>query len=321
MNPATTRIVIPGDFPPQIQGSPHLERLKPYGQVVLYTDRPATLEERVRRAQGATCLINSRSNLQWHKNALDQLPDLRMISICGIGTDAIGLETCQARGIVVSNIPDRTAPIVAEHALGLLFAVAKRAWFHTQELKSGRWTSRDNVFLHGKTLGIIGMGSIGTAMARLGKALGMNVVAWTMNPSAERGQQLGVPFLSLEDLLRAADAVSLHVKLTDRTRGLLGAREIGWMKPGALLINTARGAVVDTAALVHALNAGKLGGAGLDVFDVEPLPADHPLLACDQVVLTPHNADQTPEGLDILNAGVVDNVIAFLEGRPTNRVV
>jgi D-3-phosphoglycerate dehydrogenase len=115
--------------------------------------------------------------------------------------------------------------------------------------------------------------------------------------------------------------ISIHVKLTDRTRGLIGAREIGLMKPGTLLVNTARGEVVDTAALVAALHSGHLAGAGIDVFDVEPLPPDYPLLACDQVVLTPHNADQTPEGMDILNAGVVDNVIAFLEGNPQNRVV
>ena len=114
--------------------------------------------------------------------------------------------------------------------------------------------------------------------------------------------------------------MSLHVRLTPESRGLIGERELGLMKPGAILVNTARGPVVDTEALVAALHAGRLGGAGLDVFDTEPLPAGHPLLACEQVVLTPHNADQTPEGMDILNAGVVDNVIAFLEGRPQNVV-
>jgi phosphoglycerate dehydrogenase-like enzyme len=114
--------------------------------------------------------------------------------------------------------------------------------------------------------------------------------------------------------------VSLHVRLTPDSRGLIGARELGLMKPGAILVNTARGPVVSTEALVAALHAGRLAGAGLDVFDTEPLPAGHPLLACEQVVLTPHNADQTPEGMDLLNAGVVDNVIAFLEGRPQNVV-
>src|ERR1700681_938836 len=123
------------------------------------------------------------------------------------------------------------------------------------------------------------------------------------------------------DWWRTSHAVSLHVKLTDATRGLIGRRELSLMKPGALLVNTARGAVVDNAALAEALNAGCLGGAGIDVFEVEPVPADHPLLGCAQVVLTPHVADQNPEGMEILNRGAVDNVLAFLEGKPINRVV
>jgi D-3-phosphoglycerate dehydrogenase len=149
----------------------------------------------------------------------------------------------------------------------------------------------------------------------------MNVIAWTFRPSAERAAELGVTFLQLDDLLRSADVVSLHVKLTEQTRRLIGARELALMNPGALLVNTARGAVVDAEALAAALKAGHLGGAGIDVYEVEPVPADHPLLACEQVVLTPHNADQTPEGTAFLNDGVVENVIAFLEGRPQNRVV
>ena len=128
-------------------------------------------------------------------------------------------------------------------------------------------------------------------------------------------------FVSLEELLQQSDAISIHLKLTDRSRGLIGEREFKLMKPGAFLINTARGAIVDTNALVGALQYGSLGGAGLDVFDQEPLPGDHPLLNCAQIVLTPHVADQNPEGTEILNAGAVDNVIAFLEGKPQNRVV
>jgi D-3-phosphoglycerate dehydrogenase len=178
----------------------------------------------------------------------------------------------------------------------------------------------DNVLLRGKTLGIIGTGNIGAAMGQLGRAIGMNVIAWTFNPSPERAAQLGVRFVEMDELLRTSDVVSLHVKLTDDTRQLIGKRELALMKPGALLVNTARGAMVDTAALIDALNVGHLAGAAIDVFDIEPLPADHPLLACEQVILTPHNADQTPEGVDLLNEGAVDNVIAFLEGRPQNVV-
>jgi D-3-phosphoglycerate dehydrogenase len=314
-------IVIPGDDPPQLQGSPHLGRLKSHGEVILHADRPSTVEEQVRRAAGAVCLINSRGALKWPGAALRRLPRLKMITACGIGTDAIDLAAAKELGIVVCNLPGQTAPIVAEHALGLMLAVAKRAWFQTNELKAGRWTSRDNVYLRGKTLGLVGAGSIAAELARLGKAIGMEVLAWTVHPTPERAVRLGVTFVSLDELLARSDVVSLHVPLTGDSRGLIGAEQIRRMKRGALLINTARGPVVETRALVDGLNAGQLGGAGVDVFDDEPVPAGHPLLACEQVVLTPHNADQTPEGIELLNAGVVDNVIAFLQGRPRNRVV
>jgi D-3-phosphoglycerate dehydrogenase len=314
-------IVIPGDDPPQLQGSAHLKRLESYGQVVLSPDRPATADEKVRRAQGAVCLINSRSAVKWPGDVLRRLPHLKMITTCGIGTDAIDLETARELGIVVCNLPGRTAPIVAEHAFALMLAIAKRTSFQTSQVKAGRWTGMDNFYLRGKTLGLIGAGPIGQEMARLARAIGMNVLAWTFHPSAERAAELGFQFVPLEELLTRADVVSLHVKLTEQTRGLIGAREIGLMKPGAFLVNTARGAVVDTTALVAALNSGPLAGAGIDVFDIEPVPPDHPLLSCPHVVLTPHVADQTPEGMELLNSGVVDNVIAFLEGRPQNRVV
>jgi D-3-phosphoglycerate dehydrogenase len=314
-------LVIPGDDPAQLQGTPQLERLRALGSVTLYADRPPTAEEKVRRARGATVLINSRSAVKWPGEVLRQLPELRLIALCGIGADAVDLAAAKELGIAVCNVPGRTAPIVAEHAFALMFAVARRAWYQTNELKSGRWTRRDNVYLRGKTLGVVGTGSTGAEMARMARAVGMDVIAWTFRPSAERAAALGVAFVDLDELLRTADVVSLHVRLTEQTRRLIGPREFALMKPGALFINTARGAVVDTEALAAALNSGRLGGAGIDVYETEPLPADGPLLACEQVVLTPHNADQTPEGTNFLNDGVVENVIAFLEGRQLNRVV
>jgi D-3-phosphoglycerate dehydrogenase len=314
-------IVIPGDDPIQIRNSPHLARLEPYGEVVLYADRPGDDAEKVRRARDATCLINSRSSVTWPSHVLKQLPRLRMFAICGIGTDAIDLEVAREQGVDVRNLPGRTAPIVAEHALGLLLAASKRAWFQTNELKQGRWTGMQNIYLRGKTLGLVGAGPIAAEMAKLARAIGMKTRAWTFHPTTERAAELGVEFVEFDELLRTSDALSLHVKLTAETRGLIGRRELELMKPGALLVNTARGAVVDALALVEALQCGRLGGAGLDVFDQEPLPAGHPLLACEQVVLSPHNADQTPEGMELLNSGIVENVIAFFEGRDTNRLV
>jgi phosphoglycerate dehydrogenase-like enzyme len=315
------RIVIPGDDPPQLQDSPHLERLRALGEVVLYRDRPADDAAKLCRVRGATCVINSRSAVKWPGPLLRQLDGVRMITVCGIGTDSIDLETARTLRIAVCNVPSQTAPIVAEHALALMLAAARRTSFQTQLLRQGGWRTADNIYLRGKILGVVGTGPIGAAMARLASAIGMQVQAWTFHPTAERSADLGIPFVALDELLRTSDVVSLHVKLTDATRGLIGRRELGMMKRAAILVNTARGAVVDTAALVAALDSGQLGAAGIDVFDIEPVPADHPLLACAQVVLTPHVADQNPEGMEILNQGAVDNVIAFLTGRPQNRVV
>ena len=316
----TMRIVIPGDDPPQLQDTPQLERLSAYGEVALWRDRPPTDDEKIRRARGAVCLINSRSAVKWTGAVLRQLPDLKMITVCGIGTDAIDLAAAAELGIAVCNIPGQTAPIVAEHALALMFAVARQAWFQTELVKRGGWKTGFNLYLRGKTLGVIGAGPIGSEMIRLGRAIGMKVQAWTFHPTQERARALDVAFVPLDELLRTSDVVSVHVKLTDKTQGLLGRRELELMKPSAILVNTARGAIVDNVALAHMLKANRLAGAGLDVFDVEPPPSDHPLLQCEQVVLTPHVADQNVEGMEILNRGAVENVIAFLEGKPQNCV-
>ena len=312
-------IVVPGDEPIQIQGSPHLDRLKRFGWVILYTDRP-TDEQKIERARDAEVVINTRGAVTWRAEVLRSLPKLRLISVCSIGTDNIDLAVASEMGVAVSNQPGRTAGVVAEHIFGLMFAVAKRAAFQTSELKSGRWTRMENVYLQGKTLGVVGTGNIGSELTRLANALGMDVVAWTFNPSDERAERLDVRYVELDELLRVSDVVSLNVALTDETRGMIGEREIGLMKSGVLLVNGGRGALVEKDALVRALRTGHVAGAALDVYDVEPLPADDPILSCEQVVLTPHMADQTPEGMELLNGGAVDNVIAFLEGRPQNVV-
>lgn len=297
-----------------------MDRLHAVGEVRLHRDRPADNADKVRRCRDAEVLINSRGSVKWPAEVLRELPRLKLIALCGIGADCIDLNATQELGIIVSNIPGRTAGLVSEHALALLFACARQLVQHTAELKSGQWIRRDLVFLRGKTLGVIGTGAIGREMIRLSKAVGMNVIAWSFHPQPELEQQLGFKYVSRDELLSASDAISMHVKLTPDSRHMLGRRELDLMKPGCLLINTARGAIIDTAALVESLRSGHLGGAGLDVFDTEPLPPDHPLLSCPRVVLTPHVADQTPEGMEILNGGAVDNVIAYLNGKPQNIV-
>lgn len=312
--------VVPGDDPPQIQGSPHLDRLKSYGKVVLHTDRPSSFEDQLNRVKDAHVLINTRGSVRWQEPILRKLPKLRMITTCSIGTDMIDLTAATDLGIVVSNQPGRTAKVVAEHLMGLLFAVAKRTAFQTSELKAGRWGRKENVFLQGKTIGIIGTGNIGGEMARLANALGMRVIAWTFNPTPERASNINLEYVELDDLLTTADVISLHVALSETTRHIIGPREFSLMGEGTLFINGGRGELVDTMALVNALNSSHLGGAALDVFDPEPLPNDHPLLGCEQVVLTPHMGDQTPEGIELLNEGAIDNIIAFLKGHPQNVV-
>lgn len=315
------RIVIPGDYPPQVQGSPHLERLEAYGEVVLYTDLPKNLDEQLERARGAEVILNSRMAVRWPREALEAVPTLRLISTASVGVDNLDLVACRELGITVCHQAGNTSRVVAEHTLALMLAVAKRLAVQTREVKAGRWDPGWNVGLRGKTLGVVGTGASGAEMARLSSALGMEVLAWTFHPSPERAAALGVRFVDLDTLLRESEVVSLHVALTPDTRHLIGAREFGLMKPGAILVNGARGAVVDTDAFVEALRSGRLRGAGLDVFEQEPLPAGHPLTMLDEVVLTPHAADATPEAMDYLNRDAVDHIIAFLEGRPQGVVV
>lgn len=313
-------VVVPADNPPQIADSPHLDRLAAVADVRVYRDMPADVDEQIARVVDAQVIINSRGHLHWRAETLARAPSIRMITTVAIGVDAVDLSAAAERDIVVSNVPGRTKTVVAEHALALMLATARRVNFAASAMKAGRWETPQNMFLGNKTLGVIGTGSIGAEMIRLSKAIGMNVQAWTFNPTESRSRELGVPFVELDQLLSTSDVISIHVKLTNDSRGLLGAQQLNRMKPGSLLVNTARGPVVDRDALVDALNSGHLGGAGLDVFDIEPLSPDDPLLGCEQIVVTPHTADHNEEGRDLLNGGAVDNVIAFLNGIPQNVV-
>lgn len=297
-----------------------MSELEAVADVKIFPTRCESFDEQIERASGATTIINSRSYLEWRDDSFELLPDLRFISVCGIGTDSIDLVAARARGITVSNIPGKTAPVVAEHAFGLMFAAAKRAAWYTEMTRQGQWVKQDGMFLSDKTVGIVGTGNIGAEMARMCNAFGMNVIAYTFNPSDERAARLGVQYVGLEELMAESDVITIHTKLTPDSEKMIGAHEIGLMKPDAILVNVARGPIVDEAALVDALNAGRISGAALDVFENEPIPEDSPILKCEQVILTPHIADMTPEGLDLLNQGVVENTLAYLNGSPINIV-
>ena len=313
-------VAIPSDDPPQCQGSPWLAKLGEEAEIRLFMDRPIDFEEQIDRVRGASAIINSRSYVQWPRKAIERLPELGHITVCGIGTDSIDLEAAREHGVLVSNIPGKTAPVVAEHSFALMWAIAKQLTWYMDSMRAGLWTKMDGVFLAGKTAGIIGTGNIGTEMVKLCRAVGMDVIAWTFNPSDERAARLGVEFVELNELLARSDVISIHIQQTPESHHMIGEPELAMMKPGSLLVNVARGPIVDEVALVNALNSGHLGGAALDAFEEEPLPENHPLLECEHVILTPHIADMTPEGLDLLNQGVVENTLAFLNGTPQNIV-
>jgi phosphoglycerate dehydrogenase-like enzyme len=272
------------------------------------------------RLQPADVLLNSRSAVKVSGAVLQQLPSLKMIAVCGIGYDAIDVSAATRQGVIVCNIPGRTATIVAEHAFGLMLSVSRRMALTTQQLKAGEWPAAPGISLVGRTVGIIGTGNIGCEMIRFCKAFGMRTVAWSFHPDASKASSLGFEYASLDQLLQTSDVVSVHVRLSADTHGLLDSQKLQQMRRGSILINTARAAVVDTQALKAAIDSEHLLGAGVDVYDAEPVAANNPLLSCRNVVLTPHSADQTPEGLDLLTLGCVENIRAFLSGSPQNVV-
>jgi phosphoglycerate dehydrogenase-like enzyme len=201
-----------------------------------------------------------------------------------------------------------------ELTIGLLLATVRRIPQEDRAMREGRWQTRIGVELSGKTLGILGLGRIGSRIAAFGKLLGMRVIAWGPTLTEERAAAGGVMYVPLDTLFRESDVVSLHLRLSEQTRGLVTARHLSLMKPTAFLINTARGPLVDEAALVAALRERRIAGAGLDVFDAEPLPANHPFLALENVVLTPHIGYVTEEAYHIFFRQVVENIESYLDG-------
>ena len=314
------RIVIPDDFPPVYQGHDELDQLKPYGEVALYDTKAADEKELIDRLKGAGALINIRAYSRFTADVLAALPDLKIISILGTGTDNVDLEAAARLGIVVANVPGASTVSVAELAIALMFAAARHVARADREIRSGQWQHVQGMELRGKTLGIVGLGAIGQEVATMGKALGMKVVAWSLTPDDERMRRVGATPLELDALLATSDVVSLHLRASARTTGMIGARELSLMKSTAVLVNTARGALVDETALAEALASGRLGAAGLDAFVQEPLPSDSPLLKMDNVVLTPHFGWVTDEATARLRQVPVDNLIAFFEGHPSNVV-
>jgi len=316
-------IVIPDDFPPTYASPDQadLRRLAPYGTVTLHTTRAASRNELFERLRDAEAIINVRAYTLLDDEAMAQAPKLRLISILGTGTDNVDLVAAQRRGIVVTNTPGTGAASVAELTIGLLLAVTRAIPISDARLRRGEWQHVEGPELDGKTLGLLGLGAIGSRVARLGHGLGLLVIAWSYRQDPERAAQLGVELVERDDVFKRSDVVSVHLRNTPEARGSVGARELGLMKPTAILLNTARAALLDQAALVDALRGGRIAGAGLDVYLEEPLPPDNnPFKDLPNVVLTPHVGAVTHEASDRSRAMPVDNIIAFAEGRPEHVV-
>ena len=314
-------LVVPDDEPPALAGTLLEARARALAEgVEWHTTRPASNQDTIDRIREADAIINIRSAVSFPRAVLEACPKLKLLSVWGTGVDHVDLAAAEELGITVANTPGYGAPYVSEHALALALAVSRQIVQNDRRIREGGWAAGFIDELYGKTLGVAGTGAIGRRMVQLGQGIGMNVVAWTFNPTPERAREYGVEFLELDELLRRSDVVSLHVALTPDSQGMIGRDQLAMMKPTAILVNVARGAVVDEAALVEALQQNVIAGAGLDVFEVEPLPPGHPLTLLDNVVLAPHAGSMayngTMRGLEMS----IENLEQFAAGSPVNVV-
>ena len=312
------RIVVPDDAPAAVAGSAQEQKLREFGDLEVYDSlaaEPGELLKRIGQADVAICIRNSS---QFSNEILRQCSKLKHIAVFGIGVDMVDLAACKQLGITVTNIPGYSAIAVAECALTLALSVSRRVRQNDLLIRGGSWAKDPVAQLHGKTMGIIGAGPIGKRMAELALAVGMNVISWTFHPDRDWAQRVGVTWGTIEHVLSISDVVSIHLRLSEQTRGLMDEAKLALMKPTSILVNTARGAIVDEDALLLALETRRIAGAGLDVFITEPLPAGHRFTNLDNVLLSPHVAASTLEtdyaGLEM----VVDNIRNWINGTPTN---
>jgi len=309
------KIVVPDDFPVVLTGSPAERQLRTLGAVTVYTERGAEQEtELVRRIGDADIVVSLRAYTRLSESALASCPSMRMISIWGTGTDNIDLAACRRLGVTVAHTPGVNAHAVAEHTLALMLAVTRRIPSLDRDVRSGQWPRGLLVQLEGKTLGIVGLGAIGRRVAALAAPFGARLLAATWGLDAGRAAAVGARHAPIETLLQESDIVSLHLRLSAETEAVINRARLALMKPGAFLVNTARGRLVDREALVDALRHGRLAGAALDVFHEEPISASDPLLTLPNVILTPHNAGMTQEVIDVGLLQTVENVRLFLQG-------
>jgi phosphoglycerate dehydrogenase-like enzyme len=284
-------------------------------EIEVVTSPISDTDELVRRLAGAEVVVAMRERTRFPAELLERLTDLRLLVSTGRRNAAIDLEAARRHGIVVCGTGYLPYP-TAEHTWALILAAARNLATELPAMAEGAWQTTVGIGLHGKTLGLLGLGRLGSMVARVGQAFGMETIAWSQNLTSERAAEHGVTAVAKEELLRRSDVLSIHLVLGDRTRGLVGAAEFALMKAGAMLVNTSRGPIVDEAALTAALREGRIACAALDVYDTEPLPADHPLRTLPNVTLTPHLGYVTREVYEIFYRDAVEDIAAYRAGEP-----
>lgn len=313
-----TRVAVLDDWQGVAQSSTDWSPLKAAANILFFNQSFGSEDEAVEGLIDFEIILSMRERTKFPASLIDRLPKLRMLGITGKHNRSLDLGACTARGILVCNTESGTAPLAtAELALGLLLAAARSIPAADNNLRNGRFQEAlpVGISLAGKTIGIVGLGRLGSAMSRYCQALNMRILAWSQSLTAERAEAEGATLVSKDELLSRSDAISIHVVLSPRTRRLFGATELARMKPGAILVNTSRGPIVDEPALIEAVGAGRLIAA-LDVFDREPLLWNHPLRNAPNTVLIPPLGYGVRETWTAFYGQSMENALAFLQGHP-----
>ena len=291
------------------------DSLGPQIKIDVFRDNIKEEAALVKRLQPYDILVIMRERTRFPRSLVEKLSNLKLLVTTGARNLAIDMAACKESGITVCGTESsRTAP--AELAWALILSCLRKIPQFDRAVREGRWGNGIGSGLAGKTLGVLGLGKLGTQVTRVGLAFGMKVIAWSQNLTSEKAAAVGAIRMDKDEFFAAADIITIHVVLSDRTRGLVGARELGLMKPEAYLINTSRGSIVDEKALIAALAENRIAGAGLDVFETEPLPPDHPFLRLANTVVTPHVGYVSKEGFQIYFSQAREDVAAWLAGKP-----
>jgi D-3-phosphoglycerate dehydrogenase len=308
------RIAILDDYQSVARAMADWSRIGPDVEIVSF-DRHLSEAEAADQLATFDVLCIMRERMALPRSLIEALPRLKLIAVTGSHTQVIDVEAAQERGIPVTLTAPRASNSAAELTWAMVLGLARQITVEDRNMREGRWQTSVGFRLEGRTLGLIGLGTLGARVARYGQAFDMRVVAWSANLDPQRARDLSVEPVTKEELLRQSDVVSIHLKLGDRSRGLIGAQELALMKRSAVLVNTSRAAIIDQDALAHALHNGVIAGAALDVFEPEPLPADHPARSLPNTILTPHIGFVTEESYREFFVRVVDSII---EWRQTN---